>query len=99
MVDSDMFQRSLSDMIYLIISFCNKDIRPKKKGKTDQPSIWNNQSSTRFIRIYLRWNATSDSTSEAAVLWKKVFLKFLQISQENTCVEIQHRLQHRCFPV
>ena len=43
------------------------------------------------------------------VLQKKVFLKILQISQENTCVRVflikcvknfvKKRLQHRCFPV
>ena len=43
------------------------------------------------------------------VLWKKVILKILEISQENTCVGVfliksvknfvKKRLQHRCSPV
>ena len=45
--------------------------------------------------------------SRGFVLWKKVFLKISQISQENTCVGVsfrpatlfKKRLQHWCFPV
>ena len=44
----------------------------------------------------------SEATARG-VFWKKMFLKFLQNSQESTCVRasflIRKRLQHRCFPV
>ena len=46
---------------------------------------------------------TYPTTGTGGLFWKKVFLKILQISQENICVGvcnfIKKRLQHRCFAV
>ena len=40
-------------------------------------------------------NAESSEAATGGVLWKKVFLKISQISQES---KGKNRLQHRCFP-
>ena len=45
---------------------------------------------------------TSPEVATWVVLYKKLLLKILQYSQENTCAGvsfIKRRFQHRCFPV
>ena len=64
------------------------------------------------MKVCILWDRSSFSSVESkiteattrGVLLKKVFLKVLQNSQENTCARVsatlvKKRLWHRCFPV
>ena len=50
-----------------------------------------------FLRLYFGLKKCSEAAT-GCVSVKKLFLKFSQISQQNTCVGVS-RLQHRCFPI
>ena len=69
--------------------------------------IWKQDLSNLFswiisFHLALLFLLTPPEAGTGVVLYKKLLLKILQYSQENTCVGvsfIKRRVQHRCFPV
>ena len=81
--------------------------RSSHRGCSAKKSVLKNFANSTGKHLVLESLLTEAATG--GVLWKKVILKILEISQENTCVGVfliksvknfvKKRLQHSCSPV